>query len=85
MARYHQLKKFSPEQKKQFIHDHRGAYTALGTTAMLLEMVPVIGPFIMFSNETGAALLAVDLEKRQGRVAEGESSIRSERGQKKSQ
>jgi len=43
MGRYHQLKKFTPEQKKAFIHEHRGAYTALGTTTMLLELIPVVG------------------------------------------
>ena len=85
MARYHQLKKFSPEQKKQFIHDHRGAYSALGTTAMVLELIPGAAPFLMFSNEVGAALLAVDLEKRQGQVAQGERKINAERGQKKVQ
>lgn len=76
MDRYHQLKKFSPEQKKRFISDHRGAYSALGTTSMLLELIPIIGPAIMFSNEVGAALLAVDLEKRQGKVQEGERQIK---------
>ncbi|CED84431.1 hypothetical protein [Phaffia rhodozyma] len=80
MSRYHQLKQFTPEQKKKFVHEHRGAYTALGVTSLLLTLVPVIGPVVFaYSNQVGAALLAVDLETKKGKVAEGEREIRGGR------
>lgn len=77
MARYHELKQFTPDQRQTFTHAHRGAYTALGVVSLLLTLVPVVGPVVFsYSNAVGAALLAADLEKRQGKVVEGERAIK---------
>lgn len=77
MARYHELKQLSPEARKKFISSHRGAYSALGVVSLLLTLVPVVGPVIFtYTNEVGAALLAADIEKREGKVVEGERAIK---------
>ena len=77
MARYHELKQLSPESRKKFISAHRGAYSALGVVSLLLTLVPVVGPVVFtYTNEVGAALLAADLEKREGKIVEGERAIK---------
>jgi len=61
--RYFQLKKFSQQQRKEQIKKRRGAYTGMGTAALLLQVVPVLNVLFAFSNAAGAALFAADLEK----------------------
>jgi hypothetical protein len=79
LSRYHQLKFSSSSNKtaqSNFIHHHRGAYTALGVVSFLLTLVPVVGSVVgAYTNTVGAALLAVDLEKKQGKVREGEREL----------
>lgn len=38
-------------------------YSAMGTAALLLQVVPVANVLFAFSNAAGAALYAADLEK----------------------
>ena len=63
-ARYFQLKGMNKERKEKYIEERRGAYTSFGTVATLLEMVPIAGIFFAFTNVTGAALWAADLESQ---------------------
>lgn len=62
-ARYFQLKGFSKTQKEEFVAEKTGPYTAFGTAATLLELVPVVGIAFTFTNTVGAALWAADLER----------------------
>jgi len=62
-ARYFQLKKLNSTEKAEAIKKRRGAYTGMGTAALLLQVVPVLNIFFSFTNAAGAALFAADLEK----------------------
>ncbi|KAG9986979.1 hypothetical protein KCU98_g3656, partial [Aureobasidium melanogenum] len=63
-ARYFQLKGMSKARQEEWIDERQGAYTGFGTVATLLELVPIAGVFFAFTNTTGAALWAADLESR---------------------
>lgn len=63
-ARYFQLKGMDAKKREEFIEQRRGAYTSFGTVAVLLEMVPIAGILFAFTNVTGAALWAADMEGR---------------------
>ena len=43
--RYYQLKGWDAQKKKEMIHKRRGAYTAFGTVAMALNLIPVVSVF----------------------------------------
>jgi len=65
-ARYFQLKQFNDAQKLEFINKNRGSYTALGTAAMALNLIPGASIIFAFTTAVGAALWASDLEKKSG-------------------
>jgi len=69
--RYFQLKGMNKQRQEEWVEKRRGAYTSFGTVATLLEMVPVAGILFAFTNTTGAALWASELEK--GGSSEGTS------------
>jgi len=62
-TRYFQLKKWSNAQRESFLKEHAGPYTAFGTVATLLELIPVASILFSFTNTVGAALWAADIEK----------------------
>jgi len=70
-ARYFQLKGMSSHQRDQWVERKRAAYTSFAVPALLLEMVPFVGIFFAFTNTTGAALWAADLEREQSVEEEG--------------
>jgi hypothetical protein len=53
--RYYQLKGFDAQKKKEMIHKRRGAYTAFGTVAMALNLIPVASVF--FTRKSHPPLL----------------------------
>ncbi|KAI9851318.1 MAG: hypothetical protein M1824_002724 [Vezdaea acicularis] len=61
--RYFQLKKWTGAEKEEFIEERKAEYTSFGTVTTLLELVPVAGIFLSFTNTVGAALWAADIEK----------------------
>ncbi|GAA5936504.1 uncharacterized protein JCM15063_001904 [Sporobolomyces koalae] len=61
-SRYFELKNLSPTARKQFVEKRRGAYTAFGAASLLLNLIPLLGPFFSFTSCAGAALWAADLE-----------------------
>lgn len=63
--RYFQLKKWSPSQKEKWLSQHTGPYSAFGTVATLLEMVPLASILFSFTNTVGAALWAADIEAKE--------------------
>ena len=65
-ARYFSLKGWDQKQTERFTSDHVGPYTAFGTVATLLELVPVASILFSFTNTVGAALWAADIEKSEG-------------------
>ncbi|EPS99426.1 hypothetical protein FOMPIDRAFT_1050701 [Fomitopsis schrenkii] len=67
---YFQAKGMTPEQVSIFIEDRKWDYRAFGFVAALLERIPLLGLVLSISNRVGAAMWAVDLEKRQHYVAE---------------
>jgi len=65
-ARYFQLKRLTNTQRRDFISQRRGEYTALGTASMALNLVPGASILFAFTTAVGAALWASDLEKQSG-------------------
>ncbi|KZV71543.1 hypothetical protein PENSPDRAFT_650559 [Peniophora sp. CONT] len=65
-ARYFQLKGYDKERRQAAIHKRRGSYTAFGTMAMALNLVPVVSILFSFTTSVGAALWAADLESKAG-------------------
>jgi len=61
-ARYFQLKGYDEEKRMNAIHRRRGAYTAFGTTTVVLNLIPLASTFFSFTSIVGAALWAADLE-----------------------
>ncbi|WWC67754.1 uncharacterized protein I206_101666 [Kwoniella pini CBS 10737] len=63
-ARYFQLKGYDKTKKQELIKKRRGAYTAFGTMAMVLNLIPGLSILFNFTTSVGAALWASDLEKK---------------------
>jgi len=61
-ARYFQLKKWSKSETEAWLKENTGPYTAFGTVATLLELIPVASILFSFTNTVGAALWAADIE-----------------------
>ncbi|KAG8864114.1 hypothetical protein FRB96_006988 [Tulasnella sp. 330] len=73
-TRYFQLKHFTQAQKARHISQNRGSYTAMGTAAMALNLVPGMSIIFAFTTATGAALWASDLEKKAGATVDTNAS-----------
>jgi len=67
--RYFQLKGFGRNERKKFIKERRWWYAWFGTTAMLLQLVPVLNMLFLLTSAAGSALLAARIET-QRRIAE---------------
>ncbi|TFY55289.1 hypothetical protein EVJ58_g8343 [Rhodofomes roseus] len=67
---YFHAKGMSSEQVSVFIEERKWDYRAFGFVAALLEHIPLVGLMFSVSNRIGAAMWAVDLEKRQHYVSE---------------
>jgi len=61
-TRYFQLKKWSNSQREAWLKENTAPYTAFGTVATLLELIPVASILFAFTNTVGAALWAADIE-----------------------
>ncbi|KAA8903595.1 hypothetical protein FN846DRAFT_953899 [Sphaerosporella brunnea] len=62
--RYFQLLGWDKRTRRKFIRRNRFRYFLFGTVHMCLQLVPIASIFFLFSTGTGAALWAVDFEKR---------------------
>ncbi|KAL2183444.1 hypothetical protein L209DRAFT_759044 [Thermothelomyces heterothallicus CBS 203.75] len=67
--RYFQLKGWTSSKRSKWLKDHKGPYTAFGTVATLLEMIPVASIVFSFTNTVGAALWAADIEAKESHMA----------------
>ncbi|KAG8715804.1 hypothetical protein FRC11_014799 [Ceratobasidium sp. 423] len=65
-ARYFQLKKFSEDERKRWVHERRGAYTSFGFAALALNLIPFATLVFSCTSAVGAALWAADEERNQG-------------------
>jgi len=74
-ARYFQLKNWSATKKEEWIEKNRAAYTSFGIVTSLLELVPVASILFAFTNATGAALMAADMEKKMTGTGTGDASM----------
>ncbi|WVR04485.1 hypothetical protein IAU60_001489 [Kwoniella sp. DSM 27419] len=63
-SRYFQLKGYDKEKRQAMIKKRRGAYTAFGTVAMALNLVPALSILFSFTTSVGAALWAADIESK---------------------
>jgi len=73
-TRYFQLKKWSSSQKEAWLKEHTGPYTAFGTVATLLELIPIASILFAFTNTVGAALWAADIEGNDTAMTETSAS-----------
>ncbi|KAK0729677.1 hypothetical protein B0H67DRAFT_4696 [Lasiosphaeris hirsuta] len=69
--RYFQLKKWSASKRSNWLSEHTGPYTAFGTIATVLELVPIASILFSFTNTVGAALWAADIEAKESEMAQG--------------
>ncbi|KAN0106275.1 hypothetical protein V8E51_009151 [Hyaloscypha variabilis] len=69
-ARYFQLKKWSKPQIDEWLRENTAPYTAFGTVATLLELIPVASILFSFTNTVGAALWAADIESNNTQMTE---------------
>jgi len=69
-TRYFQLKKWSQPQINEWLKENTAPYTAFGTVATLLELVPVASILFSFTNTVGAALWAADIESNNTTMTE---------------
>ncbi|KAF8539160.1 hypothetical protein BDD12DRAFT_738168 [Trichophaea hybrida] len=78
-TRYFQLKSYTQKQRDEFVERNKPKYIAFGTAAMLLQLIPGASILFLYTNTVGAALWAVELERR-GVMPEGEDWTRREVG-----
>ncbi|KAH6665444.1 hypothetical protein B0J14DRAFT_232201 [Halenospora varia] len=68
--RYFQLKKWNNAQRQEWLKENTAPYTAFGTVATLLELVPFASIVFNFTNTVGAALWAADIENNNTTMTE---------------
>jgi len=77
-TRYFQLKKWNNAQREEWLKEHTAPYTAFGTVATLLELIPFASMLFSFTNTVGAALWAADIESRDTTMTEVQGSAGEE-------
>jgi len=79
--RYFQLKGWDKKMRKRWVKVNRWKYTMFGAMHVVLQLVPVLSIFFLFSTGVGAALWAVEGEKKAlGEETEGDGWWRWRRG-----
>lgn len=61
--RYFKLLGFSKRERKTYVERKKLKYTWFGTSALLLQLVPVLSMFFLLTTATGSALWVVRLEE----------------------
>ncbi|OTB12525.1 hypothetical protein K445DRAFT_320967 [Daldinia sp. EC12] len=62
--RWFELRGLTKKERKQEIRSRMWEYTWFGTTAMILELIPILSFFFLLTSTTGAALWTAKLEQR---------------------
>lgn len=78
-TRYFQLKKWSNSQRNEWLQENTAPYTAFGTVATLLELIPFASILFSFTNTVGAALWAADIESNNTTMTEMQSPSKSKK------
>lgn len=73
--RYFQLKKFSKQQRQQFVEKRSAAYTSFGMASIALSLIPLFGPALMFTTAIGAALWAADIERNERGTSDSNKEV----------
>lgn len=63
-SRYYSLKGYDQRQIRAIYRENTGAYMGFGLMALLLEMIPLLSIFFMFTNTIGGALWAISIEAK---------------------
>jgi len=58
------LKNYTQKQAHAFVERNKPKYIAFGIVAMLLQLIPGMSIFFVYTNTVGAALWAIELEKK---------------------
>ncbi|KAL1962481.1 hypothetical protein VTN77DRAFT_9602 [Rasamsonia byssochlamydoides] len=61
--RYFQLLDFTKKERKQFVRRRQLKYTAFGTVALVLQLVPMLSMFFLLTTAAGSAIWASELEQ----------------------
>ncbi|ODQ63932.1 hypothetical protein NADFUDRAFT_27614 [Nadsonia fulvescens var. elongata DSM 6958] len=65
---YFQMRGFNKKQRDTWIRRRKGAYIGFGITAGIFTSLPLLGILFNFSNCAGAALWAVEFERKRALV-----------------
>jgi uncharacterized protein involved in cysteine biosynthesis len=72
--RYFALKGYTEAQREEFLKRNKAGYMIFGAVCTLLQMVPLANVLFLYTNVVGAALWAVELE-RKGVMAPGKQGV----------
>lgn len=64
--RWFQLHEFSRKKEARWIRSHRLGYWGFGAVHLTLQLVPGLSILFLFTSAAGAALWAVEIERREG-------------------
>ncbi|KAF5372984.1 hypothetical protein D9758_001780 [Tetrapyrgos nigripes] len=72
--RYFQLKEMDKRARESFVAKRKAEYAAFGVSALVLELIPIVGFISLFTSIAGAALWASDLEAPATQKAQAQQS-----------
>jgi hypothetical protein len=61
--RYFQLLELTKDKRKRFVRNRQLKYTAFGTIALILQLIPIFSMLFLLTSAAGSALWAVEMEK----------------------
>ncbi|TGZ77667.1 hypothetical protein EX30DRAFT_343891 [Ascodesmis nigricans] len=70
--RYWQLLGYGEKERAMMVKRNRAGYWLFGLVHVLLQLVPVLSIFFLFSTTTGAGLWALEAERRKVKIGYGE-------------
>ena len=67
--RYFRLRQFDKKARKQYIERRKLTYTWFGTSALVLQLVPILSMLFLCTSAVGSALWAARLEKQRRAIS----------------
>ncbi|KAF3405101.1 Haloacetate dehalogenase H-2, partial [Talaromyces pinophilus] len=61
--RYFQLLELTKDKRKRFVRNRQLKYTAFGTVALILQLIPIFSMLFLLTSAAGSALWAAEMEK----------------------
>lgn len=74
-TRYFSMKGYNKTQIRQIHADYKAEYMGFGIAALILEGIPLLGIFFIFTNTLGATLWVVDVEASETKGNDGDIEI----------